>query len=248
VNSNNPYHRGAGWYQANLSLPVISTIRRQEARAVLELVGRYADPAGRALEVGPGTGFYTLALARMFGEVVAVEDSAGMAGILRGRLEGAGARNVTVVEGDFRAVRLEGEFEVVAAIGVLDYIAEPEEFVARMRELARRAVVVTAPQRGVWGSCFAAANRLRGTAVYRHDRGAPGRWAEGWECTVREVGLRTPLTRGLTLVAALERPGGVSGAAGTRASTRNLLRDSCVGACACPAESADSLTPEQETL
>ncbi len=204
MNLNNPYRRGARLYELNLALPVISTIRRQEARAVADLIRRYADPGGRALEIGPGTGFYTMALARAFGQVVAVEDSATMAGIVRARLAAAGADNVTVVNGDFLGLPVDGDFDVAAAIGVLDYVADPAAFIARMCRAVRRAVIITTPQRGLLGACFAAAGRLRGIRVYRYQRCAPSTWMPGWRCSVREVGLRTRFTRGLTLVAALE--------------------------------------------
>jgi len=206
MNCNNPYHRGAGLYELNLALPVISAIRRQEARAVGGLIAHYGQPGGRALEVGPGTGFYTLALARAFGEVVAVEDSPTMAGILTRRLATAGVHNVTVLNHDFLARPPDGAFDVAVAIGVLDYIADPGAFVNRLCAAARRAVIITAPQRGLWGACFAAAGRLRKIRVYRHDRAVVQAWAPGWRCAVAEVGLTTRVTRGLTLVAALEPP------------------------------------------
>jgi SAM-dependent methyltransferase len=206
MSSNNPYGRSAILYDLNVSLPVIAAIRRQEARAVANVIARYADGARRVLEIGPGTGFYTMLLARTFPEVVAVEESSAMTGILREKLAVAGAANVTVVNSDFQSLSLDGEFDMAVAIGVLDYVAEPRSFVARMCAAARRAVVVTAPQRSFWGSCFAAGGRLRSTRVYCHEPAAPPSWAPRWRCTVEEVGLRTRLTRGLTLVAAFERP------------------------------------------
>ena len=111
MNTNNPYHHTAARYDRHLRLPVISAIRRQEADAVGQLIARYAHRGHRALEVGAGTGFYTLPLAQAFREVVAVEDSAPMARILRERLSGR-AGNVTVINADFRALPLEDEFDV----------------------------------------------------------------------------------------------------------------------------------------
>lgn len=206
MGTNNPYCRSAGLYDLNLCLPFISRIRCQEARAVTDLIDRYCGSSHRALEVGPGTGFYTLALARKFREVVAVEQSAHMAQILTQKLAAAGAENVTVLNGDFRSLALDGAFDVAFAIGVLDYIPDPCAFVAKMCSAARRAVILTVPQRGLWGACFAMGGRLRRVRVYRHARHTPASWAPEWRCTVAEVGLKTPLTRGLTLVAALEPP------------------------------------------
>jgi SAM-dependent methyltransferase len=206
MNDNNPYRRGAGLYDLNLALPLVSAIRRQEERAVADLISRYAHAEHRALEVGPGTGFYTLALARAFREVVAVEDSAGMARILADKLAAAAVGNVSVIHHDFLTLPLDGAFDVAVAIGVLDYIADPGAFIAKMCAAARRAVILTVPQRGLWGACFAAGGRLRKTRVYRHDACSLGAWAPEWRCIVAEVGLKTRLTRGLTLVAALEPP------------------------------------------
>ena len=97
MGSNNPYGRSAIFYDLNVGLPLIATIRRQEAHAVASAIARYVDGARRVLEVGPGTGFYTLLLARSFPEVVAVEESAAMATILREKLAGGGADNVSLL-------------------------------------------------------------------------------------------------------------------------------------------------------
>jgi SAM-dependent methyltransferase len=201
---NNPHHHGARLYDLNLALPVISAIRRQEQRAIAALISRYAGRDRTALEVGPGTGFYTMELARAFRAVMAVEDSPRMAGILTRKLAARGISNVAVINHDFLTLRIEQEFDVAVAIGVLDYVADPGAFVAKLCAAAGRAAIFTVPQRGLWGTCFAAASRLRRTAVYCHHRHAPSAWAPGWRCVVTEVGLNTRLTRGLTLVAALE--------------------------------------------
>ena len=128
-----------------------------------------------------------------------------MVTILREKLATAGARNVRIEQGDFRQLALDGEFDLAVAIGVLDYIAEPTEFVAKMCAAARRAVILTVPQRGLLGRCFVAGGAMRKTRVYCYEREAIPAWASGWRCTVTEAGRATRLTRGLTLVAAFER-------------------------------------------
>lgn len=202
---NNPFRRLAGLYDHHLSLPIISTIRRQEARVVSDLLARHARSSDQVLEVGPGTGFYTLVLAPRVRHVLAVEDSAPMAAILTRKLAAAGVLNVTVLNQDFLALATARRCDLGVAVGVLDYLPDPAGFVSRLCGAARRAVILTLPQRGLWGSCFALGGRLRGTAIYRYQRSAPGEWAPGWHCTVAEVGLKSRLTKGLTLVVALER-------------------------------------------
>jgi SAM-dependent methyltransferase len=204
MGKNNPYHHAAGFYDVNVALPVISSIRRQEAKVVTELLGRYAG--SRVLEVGPGTGYYTLELARRFQEVVAVEDAAGMAEILTQKLGKAGVKNVSVINRDFRELGWDKEFDIGVAIGVLDYIEDPADFVARLCSASRRAVIITAPQRGFLGKCFVNGSRLRKTKVYCHAPEAIASWAPGWRCQVIPTGLHTALTKGMTLVALLEAP------------------------------------------
>ena len=195
----------AGLYNFRLKVPPFSTIRRNEEQAITALIHRYADNAQRVLEIGPGTGYYTLELARNFREVVAVEYSAKMTEILAPKLQAEQVQNVELINGNFLALPLEAKFDVAIAIGVLDYISDPAAFVNKMCALARRAVIFTAPQRGFWGACFAGSSRLfNQTKVFCYKRTDPHIWVSGWRGTVTEVGLKTPLTRGLTLVAALE--------------------------------------------
>ena len=205
MGSNNPYRRAAGLYDRGLSLPGIARIRREEAEVVCAALARCSADCGSALEVGPGTGFYTRLLARTIPRVTAVEDSTQMTDLLRHKLAADDVRNVDVVNADFRTLAVEERFDLVIAIGVLDYIPEPQPFVDRMCALATKAVVFTVPQRGLLGSCFAAGNCLRRIAVYRHPKPGLEAWAPGWRCAVTEVGLKTLVTKGLTLVAVLER-------------------------------------------
>jgi SAM-dependent methyltransferase len=205
MNDNNPYRRAARGYDACLRLPIISLLRRDEQRVVNERLARYGDPAATALEIGPGTGCYTLTLSRLFGEVVAVEDSAEMAGLLRRRLEAKGIGNVSIVPGDFRSLAGVASCDVAAAIGVLDYIADPVAFVGRMCEVARRAVVVTVPRRGLFGACYVTGGAIRRRRIYCYPREAVRAWAPGWSCSITEAGRLARVGRGLTLVAAFER-------------------------------------------
>ena len=74
-------------------------------------------PGERVVEIGPGTGAVTLALAQLPVRVVAVELDPVWADRLRSRLRAAGRRDVRVVVGDFRTFALPREpFRVVASL------------------------------------------------------------------------------------------------------------------------------------
>lgn len=89
----------------------------------------------RVLDVGCGSGrigeHILLAGAR---EWVGVDFAAPMLALARERLARFGER-AQLIEGDFLACPLEGRFEVLVALGLFDYIADPAPFLARMRSL-----------------------------------------------------------------------------------------------------------------
>ena len=90
---------------------------------------------------------------------VGVDFAPEMLELARQRLGRFGER-VRIVEGDFLEVALEGPFEVVLALGLFDYIPEPEPFLARMAELCARggSLVASFPS---WSPLKGPVRRLR---------------------------------------------------------------------------------------
>jgi protein-L-isoaspartate O-methyltransferase len=83
--------------------------------------------ASRVLEVGSGTGCYTLLLARAVREVVAVDCSSAMRRYLERRLLREGIPNVEVRQGCLpNGVEGPGEFDGVLGVGVLNYVVDLE--------------------------------------------------------------------------------------------------------------------------
>jgi len=115
--------------------------RRREV--ALEAVGAYAHPA--VLDVGCGSGRIAEdVLEHGAARYVGVDFSEPMLELAAQRLERFKER-VTLVRGDFLEVPLEGPFEVVLALGLFDYLPEPEPFAARMRELCSGSLVASFP-------------------------------------------------------------------------------------------------------
>jgi SAM-dependent methyltransferase len=191
-------------YEWALRFPVVHRIRSQEARLLRQVLADELAPGHSALEIGPGTGYYTLEIAPRVARLVAVEKSPEMAAVLRQRIARADLRNVTVVESDFLAYRPQECFDHVIALGVLDHIADWSGFLACCARLARQRVIFTMPHRGLWNSLYAPVAMLAGIPVYTHSADELGRRLDGRLLRAEDVGLRTRHTAGFTLVAVVD--------------------------------------------
>lgn len=104
-------------------------------KLAVDTVASYTRPA--VLDVGCGSGrigefVLTAGAARYLG----VDFSTPMIDMARARLERFGDRASLMTE-DFLTVRLDERFDVVLALGLFDYVPNPDVFTARMFELCR---------------------------------------------------------------------------------------------------------------
>jgi len=158
------------------------------------------------LEIGAGTGYYTLDIARMVKSVTALERSAGMARILTTRIEQleTKASNVTLVECDFFDYSPEEKFDVVIAIGVLDTVSNWQRFLDRCISMARRCVIFTAPQPSFWGIFYELFGSISRFRVRLYGMAEMARHLEKFRVQFYETGLKRSWARGLTIVAVVE--------------------------------------------
>ena len=104
--------------------------RRQLA---VDTVAAYDAP--RVLDVGCGSGrIGEFVLEAGASHYVGVDFSAPMIDMSRARLERFAGRTELIVD-DFLTAPVEGPFEVILAVGLFDYLPDPDRFVRRMFEL-----------------------------------------------------------------------------------------------------------------
>lgn len=111
---------------------------------VLPRLLAYVNTASRVLEIGPGSGAFTLPLARVVKQVVALEPSASMRQILTHKLDEAWLTNVRIVpcKVEDGLAELDGEFDLAFASHSL-YNVEPIDAVMRdLLRIARRIVIL----------------------------------------------------------------------------------------------------------
>jgi peptidoglycan/xylan/chitin deacetylase (PgdA/CDA1 family)/SAM-dependent methyltransferase len=102
----------------------VSRSRRTELALFSARMPGLLAGAGRVLEIGAGTGIFTLELARHCREVVATDISPRMLAILERKAAAAGIGNITPVPGNVETLALEGPFSAVCAFSALEYLTD----------------------------------------------------------------------------------------------------------------------------
>ena len=160
------YPRGFEWF---FRFTPQRTVRAEETRAVLRFVEAGLRPADRVLDVGSGTGHYTVLLARRCAGVTAVDASPRMCRYLSDRLRRERVPGAVVRAGrvpDRLAVT--GPFDGLVSIGMLNYVEDLAAAVAAMaRPLSGSGwMVFTVPPDTPAGRRYARRERLVRKRVY----------------------------------------------------------------------------------
>ena len=191
-------------YDRVLRLPVIRKIRQQELETLRRAFAQTLRASDEVLEVGAGTGYYTLEIASMVRSVVALERAPGMTRALKRRIADSSRQHIAVVESDFLAYSPGRKFDAVIAIGVLDSVIEWRPFLDRCILLATRRVILTIPQASFWAGIHSFFGGMIGVRVCVYDPGEFRRHLRDRPVKLYETGLQTRWTHGLTLVAVIE--------------------------------------------
>lgn len=112
-------------------------VRAAERDRILAGIDALAPPGARILEVGAGTGRFTLALAKRAAQVVAVDLSPAMLAVLDAKAGAAGLTRIQTRVGDLHQLALhpqEGQpgFDLVCSFSVLEYAPDLAAAVAGM--------------------------------------------------------------------------------------------------------------------
>jgi protein-L-isoaspartate(D-aspartate) O-methyltransferase len=105
-------------------------------------------PTDRVLEVGTGSGYLTVCLAHLAGQVVSIDLHAEFSEAAEARLQELGIRNVTLRTGDALAAPLaaDGPFDAIAVTGSLPSSRQADIFRQQLKPGGRLFVIVgTAP-------------------------------------------------------------------------------------------------------
>jgi SAM-dependent methyltransferase len=122
----------AGWnpraYEWYFGTALGAAIRNREEDAAFGMLGAVMQPDHLVLESGPGTGNYTVPVARRCRGMVAIDSSPEMLRYLRERLGREGLANVETRLGRLpERLETSQKFDGALAIGILNYVKDLEE-------------------------------------------------------------------------------------------------------------------------
>jgi len=200
---NNPFlkNKAAEAYDKHLSLPIIKKVREQESRAINDLSEKYLGKDDNVLEIGAGTGYYSMNIALRVRSLTALEPSAAMSNILKKKITVEGAGNISIINSSLEDYKSQSNFDHVIAIGVLDYIEDWKYFLEKCLGFAEKTVIFTAPQKGMWSTICVLASRVeQKIKIYRHTKKQFENYLNDYEIQIQETALKSPLTKGMTLI------------------------------------------------
>jgi peptidoglycan/xylan/chitin deacetylase (PgdA/CDA1 family)/ubiquinone/menaquinone biosynthesis C-methylase UbiE len=127
------YDRLAPDYDAEQDQASMSPVRRVEQERILDTIASWHPRA--VLELGVGSGRFTLPLAQRADHVLAVDVSPRMLDRLTEKAARAGLTNIETRVGDLADLPLEGPFSHICAFSVFEYIRDLDTLVARLATL-----------------------------------------------------------------------------------------------------------------
>lgn len=110
----------------------VSRSRTLEQRLFRQHWPRLSQGAGRVLEVGAGTGIFTLEIAASCREVHALDLSGRMLERLRRKAEAAGLDNIVTLQGDAETLPLEGPYSALCSFLAFEYFQDLPGFLKRV--------------------------------------------------------------------------------------------------------------------
>ena len=102
----------------------VSMSKRKEYELFSARLTQLFTGAGRVLEIGAGTGIFTIPIARHCREVTAIDVSRNMLGALERKAAEEGITNIRTIQCDVERVGVEGTFSVICAFAVFEYISD----------------------------------------------------------------------------------------------------------------------------
>ena len=124
-------------YDAEIARKTYSSVRKPEWNLATAELKRILHKDSDVLELGVGTGRFTMHMAPTARSIKAIDLSEQMLARLRTKAAEAGRTNIETCRGDIRDVRLEDRYDLICAFSALEYVTGLDEILCRMAGLLK---------------------------------------------------------------------------------------------------------------
>ncbi len=131
----NFYDRNAQTFDAEQEK--FTFVRLPEKKIVLETLDAILQPTQSVLEIGAGTGRFTMLIAPRVRHVTAVDISGNMLGQLADKMKKEQLGNIRLIHGDFIRINFSERFDLIVGFSAIEYIKDKEALFRKMAELLK---------------------------------------------------------------------------------------------------------------
>ncbi len=207
---NNPYMESkysTMYDDAITKYPLIKTLRTQEKDILINLFKKYLRKNDVVLEIGAGTGYYSLNISKQVKKLTAIEPSKGMIAILKKKINEENIKNIDTIKMGFLRYKTTKKFDRVICCGVLDFIDKPKEFIEKCLNMTKMngTLIFTIPNRSIFYGMYKFVFRLQDSKVYNSTEKQIKKWFGKYNIDVYNTGFKTKINKGLILIVVIEK-------------------------------------------
>jgi 2-polyprenyl-3-methyl-5-hydroxy-6-metoxy-1,4-benzoquinol methylase len=128
----------------DLSCPEYTYAYANRRQQTLELVQKVAEPGSKVLDIAAAQGNFSLSLAEMGYDVTWNDLREELIGYVKLKWESG---NIQYQPGNFFELNFDGQFDVVLATEVIEHVAHPDEFLAKLAQFLKPNgyIIITTP-------------------------------------------------------------------------------------------------------
>lgn len=153
-------------YNIFLKLPIIHKIRQRENLLIKSVLSDRLNKHRNVLEIGSGTGYFTIWLAELAKHVTALDHSEHMMSQLQRKI--GTEHSIKCITKDFIDFKPKSGYDIIFAAGVLDYIDDWEQFIKRCLDYTEKSLILTVIARTPPTWLYKNLGRLVGSKIYTH--------------------------------------------------------------------------------